>query len=243
MVKYSYKDSGIEWLGKIPEHWKVDRLRDLCVINDFALSNKTDKETLIDYLDISNVNSYGIVNFEDINQISFEEAPSRARRVVKKYDTVISSVRTNLQAVAYIDFDKPNLICSTGFFVCRPKFNKIVNEKFLYYFLLTEYSKDFFYSRSVGVSYPAIDDYKFSSINIPLPPLSEQKLIVKYLDQALAKLDKMVLIKFGEINPQKGISVSSQAGLLLEYRKSLIQECITGRKKVAIIKTEIINNA
>ena len=93
-MKYEYKNSGIEWLGEIPGHWKVDRLKDCCIINDNALGNKTPQEEIISYLDIGNVNSRGVVNFEEIRELSFEEAPSRARRVVKKYDTVISSVRT-----------------------------------------------------------------------------------------------------------------------------------------------------
>ncbi len=195
MKAYTYKDSGIEWLGKIPSHWKADRLRDLSSINTDALSSHTDENLSLDYLDIRNVNSLGIVNLNKIEKVSFKEAPSRARRKVEKFDTVISSVRTNLQAVAFVDFDKDNLICSTGFFVCRPKFNQILDKKYLYYFLLTDYSKDYFFSRSVGVSYPAIDDYKFSSVNLPLPPLSEQKNIVDFLDKAIARIDRIISVK------------------------------------------------
>ena len=199
MKSYSYKDSGIEWLGAIPSHWKADRLRDLSSINTDALSSHTDENLSLDYLDISNVNSLGIVNLNKIEKVSFKEAPSRARRKVEKFDIVISSVRTNLQAVAFIDFDKDNLICSTGFFVCRPKFNHILHEKYLYYFLLTDYSKDYFFSHSVGVSYPAIDDYKFSSVNLPLPPLSEQEAIVNFLDKAIARIDRIIGIKQEQI--------------------------------------------
>ncbi|WP_201618278.1 restriction endonuclease subunit S [Psychrobacter urativorans] len=199
MKAYTYKDSGIEWIGKVPSHWKVDRLRDLSSINTDALSSHTDKDFSLNYLDISNVNSLGVIDRNKIEKISFEHAPSRARRKVEKFDTVISSVRTNLQAVAFIDFDIENLICSTGFFVCRPKFTEILDEKYLYYFLLTDYSKDYFFSHSVGVSYPAIDDYKFSSVNLPLPPLSEQETIVEFLDKAIARIDRIISIKEEQI--------------------------------------------
>lgn len=189
------KNSGIEWLGEIPEHWNVDRLRDLCIVNDQALSNSTSPEFKLNYIDIGNVNSLGIVDFNQIEELTFDTAPSRARRKILVGDTIISSVRTNLQAVAFIDFNRENLIGSTGFFVCRPKFSEILDNKFLYYFLLNDYSKDYFFSHSVGVSYPAIDDYKFSSINIPLPPLPEQKAIADFLDKACARIDRIIAIK------------------------------------------------
>jgi type I restriction enzyme S subunit len=211
-MNYEYKNTGIEWLGEIPRHWKFDRLRDNCVINDKALGNRTPNETIINYLDISNVDSKGIVDFEEIRELIFEEAPSRARRITQKFDTVISSVRTNLQAVAYLDFEKENLICSTGFFVCRPIHQSKLDNKFLYYFLLTEYSKDYFFSRSVGVSYPAIDDYKFGSINLPFPPLPEQKAIADYLDKACKRIDNIIEIK----QKQLDALASNQSSVLFD---------------------------
>ncbi|MDQ5769469.1 restriction endonuclease subunit S [Thiothrix subterranea] len=195
MQPYSYRDSGIEWLGKIPTHWKVDRLRDQAVINDEALGTNTPVDYEIRYLDISNVNSQGIVDHDEIRPLAFADAPSRARRKVKKFDTVISSVRTNLQAVAHIDFDMENLVASTGFFVCRPKFLALVQPKYLYFFLLTEYSKEYFFSRSIGISYPAIDDYDFGSIHMPVPPIEEQRAIAGFLDEACGKIDAAIQVK------------------------------------------------
>jgi len=205
-----------------------NRLRDIVVINDVALSNNTPNDLVINYLDISNVNKYGIVDITDIRELTFEEAPSRARRVTKKNDTVISSVRTNLQAVAYIDFELPNFISSTGFFVCRPKFASIVKPKFLYYFLLSAYSKDFFFSHSTGVSYPAINDYKFGSINIFYPSLEKQEDIINQLESLRLKVNEMIK------------KTENQITTLQSYRKSLIHECVTGKKQVYMgdIKTK-----
>lgn len=114
-MKYSYRDSNINGLGKYPDHWKIDRLRDHIIINESTLSTKTDLQKFIRYIDITNVDVSGIVDMNNIKSLTFEEAPSRARRIVKKKNTIISSVRTNLQAVAYIDFDDKDLIASTGF--------------------------------------------------------------------------------------------------------------------------------
>lgn len=206
---------------KIPKNWKIDRLRDIAIINDKALSSSTSKDFEFKYIDISNVNNDGIIEMGDIKLMNFEESPSRARRITKKYDTIISSVRTNLQSVAYIDWnDDKKLIVSTGFFVVRPKFPKLLLPKFLYYFLLTTYSKDFFFSRSVGVSYPAINDYKFGSINVFLPEVSEQKKIV----------DKIDFLKKETIKLE--INLKTQIKTLKNYRKSLIHECVTGKRQV-----------
>lgn len=206
---------------QIPTEWKIDRLRDLVIINDNALSNNTDPDFLLKYIDIGNVNKYGIVNIESIEELSFDLAPSRARRVTCKYDTIISSVRTNLQAVAYIDMDIENLISSTGFFVCRPRFAEILKPKFLYYFLLTAYSKDYFFSNSTGVSYPAINDYRFGSIYIFVPPTDVQDKIIKRLDKLKTKVS------------ETASTIKSQIEQLKAYRKSLIHECVTGKKQVA----------
>ncbi len=206
---------------KIPSDWKIDRLKDVVVINDKALSSNTSKGFEFEYIDISNVNSDGIVEIENIKQMSFEESPSRARRITKKFDTIISSVRTNLQAVAYLDLEyNKQLIASTGFFVVRPKFPEILLPKFLYYFLLTSYSKDYFFSRSVGVSYPAINDYKFGSIRIFIPSQNEQKKIVKKLDR----------LKEETKNLENNLNY--QIKTLKNYRKSLIHEYVTGKKLV-----------
>lgn len=204
----------------VPNKWKIDRLRDVAIINEEALKSGTSSDFTFNYLDIGNVNRYGIIDIDNIKELNFETAPSRARRITKKYDTVISSVRTNLQAVAFIDNDIKNLISSTGFFVCRPKFTETLMSKFLYYFLLTVYSKDYFFSLSTGVSYPAIGDYSFGGINIFLPPIEEQKVIVEHLDKLKLKINSVTEL------------LNSQITTLQSYRKSLIHECITGKKQV-----------
>lgn len=230
-MKYSYRDSNINGLGKYPDHWKIDRLRDHIIINESTLSTKTDLQKFIRYIDITNVDVSGIVDMNNIKSLTFEEAPSRARRIVKKKNTIISSVRTNLQAVAYIDFDDKDLIASTGFFVCKPKFEEIIHPKFLYWILLTDYSKDYFFSLSTGVSYPAIGDYKFGSLNIPIPPIEEQLEISNYIDTISKKIDDIINIKFG-VSKIKTINSNNQINVLQEYRKSLIFECVTGKKQI-----------
>jgi type I restriction enzyme S subunit len=210
----AYKETGIEWIGKIPKHWKIERLGDVSKVNIASLPANTSENFKLRYIDISNVNYNGIASFENIEELTFEEAPSRARRIIKKNDIIISTVRPNLQAVAYINFDDENLICSTGFNVVSPK-NQSFDSKFLYYFLISEVAKQYFSACATGVGYPSISDYPFRSIKISIPPIAEQKAIAQYLDQATEQIDKAIEIK------------TKQLEKLETYKKSKIYEAVT----------------
>ena len=134
MSKYeTYKPSGIEWIGNYPKHWEFRRLKNVCSLNKEALSDKTPFDYLIEYIDIGNTNDKG--EFLELQEIEFSEAPSRARRKVEDGDTIISTVRTYLRAIAFIEQPKENLIVSTGFAVLNPIKRTLV-PKFLFYQVL-----------------------------------------------------------------------------------------------------------
>ena len=124
------KDSGIEWIGEIPEHWEVGRMKNLCNQNPNSLSEKTDKDIEFDYVDIGSVSfEKGVFNTE---HYKFSEAPSRARRKANFGDFIMSTVRTYLRAIDVIDTqEKANYIYSTGFAVLTPKAH--ISYKFLSY--------------------------------------------------------------------------------------------------------------
>ncbi len=129
-----YVDSGVEWLGSIPAGWEVKRLKDVATYNDEVLEEKTDPDYELEYVDISSVDLVqGITNQE---RMIFENAPSRARRKVRHGDTIISTVRTYLKAIATIRNPPPNMIVSTGFAVIRPK--KMFDPNYLAYILQSE---------------------------------------------------------------------------------------------------------
>lgn len=229
-MKYEYRNSGIEWIEKIPNHWKIDRLKDIAEINYAVLSTNTPSDYLLKYIDISNVNVKGIVSLDNIEEMEFEMAPSRARRIIKFGDIIISSVRPNLQAIAYIELNDDNLICSTGFNVIKTE-DKIVLSKYLYYYLLSEYSKNYFESRAKGVGYPAVADKDFNTLKVFIPPISEQTQIIKYLDRVCEDIEKVIQIKIGNSKIEDE-TTNNQINVLLSYKKALIQEVITGKKQV-----------
>lgn len=178
------------WLGGLPEHWSVKRLKYVSSINDEALPETTDPEYEFLYVDIGSVDATeGIQKKEPM---VFETAPSRARRIVRDGDTILSTVRTYLRAVASIEQPEDNLIVSTGFAVVRPRG---VAPKFLGYCLRSSYFIETVVSRSVGVSYPATNPTDVSCIEVPLPPLAEQQSIARFLDAQTARIDTLVAKK------------------------------------------------
>ncbi len=177
-----------------PEDWKADRIKDVAAINAAALSAGTDPDYEFDYLEISNVDYHGIIDTKAIERIRFEDAPSRARRKVVAECTVISSVRPNLQAVAFIPGVADDLVCSTGFNVVQPRHDKLL-PKFAYYHLISENARQYFEAAATGVGYPAIGDKEFNSISVQLPPLPEQRRIAAYLDASCAAIDAAVAAK------------------------------------------------
>lgn len=182
------------WLHTKPTDWWTDRLKDVSAINAASLPANTNSDYEFDYLEISNVDYHGIVDLEAIERLRYDDAPSRARRRVPKYCTLVSSVRPNLQAVAFIQLDSNDLVCSTGFNVVQPAEQKL-SVKFAYYTLISERARQYFEATAKGVGYPAVDDKDFGSFAVPLPTLPEQQRIAAYLDASCAAIDAAVVAK------------------------------------------------
>lgn len=194
--------------------WTCDRLKDVSLINVASLPADTDQDYEFDYLEISNVNYYGIAAPEAIERLRYEDAPSRARRRVVKNCTLVSSVRPNLQAVAFVDNGRKDFICSTGFNVVLPAEKKL-SPKFTYYALISEGARQYFEATAKGVGYPAIDDKDFGSLLMPLPPLPEQQRIAAYLDASCAAIDTAITAKRRQIET------------LDEVQRDIIQKTVT----------------
>lgn len=205
-----YKSSEVEWLGDVPEHWEVKRLRYLTTINDETLPENTAPDYELLYVDISSVDpSRGIVQKEPI---VFENAPSRARRIVRNGDTIVSTVRTYLRAISPVTEPEENLIVSTGFAVIRPN---NINRNYLSASIRAPYFIETVVSRSVGVSYPAINASEIGLISIPLPPIYEQHAIAAFLDRETGRIDTLIAKK------------KSLLSLLAEQRTALISRAVT----------------
>jgi len=206
----SYRDSGVEWLGQLPRDWRVLPLKAVASCNDEVLPESTASDTPIEYVEISGVEEgRGIVLTESV---TFGTAPSRARRVVRHGDVLISTVRTYLRAIATVAYPPGNLIASTGFAAIRPR---TVHAGFLGYLLHCEYLMSEVIARSVGISYPAINASELMRLKAPLPTPEEQRAIAAFLDRETAKIDALV-------EEQKRL-----IELLKEKRQAVISQAVT----------------
>jgi type I restriction enzyme S subunit len=164
------------------------RIKDIADINQKVLSENTPKNFMFRYIDISSVDSNG--NISESEPLYFGDAPSRARRVLRVNDIIISTVRTYLKAIAFISPNYKDYIASTGFAVLTPK--KDVNPNYIYYGLINNDFIDEVSKNSIGVSYPAITSSELSSLSVPLPSLPVQRRIVSYLDSKTSEIDQAI---------------------------------------------------
>ena len=207
------KDSGVEWIGEIPNKWEVKPIKYITGYNQESLGNDTPPDYELDYLEISDVNSVGEIGKP--THYSFSQSPSRCRRILKKNDIIISTVRTYLRSIGFIENEVKNLICSTGFCVLSP--NDVIKPKLLFYLIRSEWFISNVISQSIGVSYPGIQTEKLMGIKVLLSPTNEQTQIVEYLDQKTSEIDTTITLEHKKID------------LLKEYRQSLISQVVTGK--------------
>lgn len=207
-----YKNSGVEWIGEVPEHWGVKPIKFVVSYNDDSLTESESVNTPIRYVDISSVNhEEGISKTEEM---LFGNAPSRARRKAKTGDVIISTVRTYLKAVAAVDDNHADCIYSTGFAVLRARPNHI-HPSFLKWLALNELFIQAVESHSEGLSYPAINAPVLVGLKSTVPSLPEQTDIAIMLDRETARIDAIIAKKTRFIE------------LLREKRSALITHAVT----------------
>ncbi len=180
-------------------------------INRRALPETTTPDRPISYIDISTVDGEGRIG--PPGQFTFESAPSRARRLPAAGDTIVSTVRTYLRAIAFVDKTEPDTVCSTGFALVTP--GDRLDPRFLSYWLRSDPIVDEICARSVGVSYPGINASEIGCLPVPVLPKSEQRAIAAFLDRKTAVIDALIAKKERQIE------------LLQEKRRALIAQAVT----------------
>jgi type I restriction enzyme, S subunit len=172
-------------LTSVQTQWPMVRLKHLVQVNPETLGEDTDEGFEFQYIDIGSVRNGRITQTEVMR---FGTAPSRARRVVRAGDVLVSTVRTYLRAVAGVPADHAGHVASTGFAVLRPD-SEALDPRFLRYWCLSEPFISEVVARSVGVSYPAINASEVAALQTALPPLAAQRRIADYLDLKVHQLD------------------------------------------------------
>lgn len=198
MKKYEqYKNSGFEWIGKIPNHWNVNKFKNLY---KYGMGNTILKEQLSD--DLDKIPVYSATEKGDI----FGYIP-KANLILKPGDFVIPA-RGTIGSV----FEVTEESTCTQTTIYAKNFNKIINNRFAYYFMVGNRENLFYYDKT---AIPQITVSQVSNNPVVMPPLNEQTLIASYLDQKTSQIDSVIEKKKELIEKLK------------EYRQSLITEVVT----------------
>lgn len=199
--------------GKVPKGWKISYLKDVQDINRESLPASTDPNYMLKYITIEAVFTDRI-DFNKVPEYKFSEAPGRARRVIKKGDFIVSTVRPNLKGFARLQEEGDNWICSTGFATVSPIDKQVSN--FYFFQILSFIGEKQFASFISGSNYPAVTDRDFKQLKVYEAPFEEQIEIA-------AKIESVVTI----IN-KKQASINQ----LDKLKKSLMQNLLTGKVRI-----------
>ena len=205
------KGSDVEWIGEVPEHWKVRR------INDIAIQNKNKNSNLVETNLLSL--SYGRIIRKDFNT-SFGLLPEsfETYQVVNNGTVILrlTDLQNDQRSLRVGLANERGIITSAYLGLI---FNRLINSNFAYYLLhVYDLAKVFYWFGGGLRSTMRFDDIKV--IPFVIPPVDEQAAIAKYLDEKTAKIDHIVT------------AINTQIGKLKDLRKALINDVVAGKLKV-----------
>ena len=218
------KDSGVEWIGDIPNSWDVLKLKYVIAFIESGVSVNASQsaagEGKIGVLKTSSVSKYSFrpeenkeVNLDELGRVS---CPVRANTII------VSRMNTPelVGACGYVEQDYPNLFLPDRLW--QVHFLNSVVVKYVWYYLSSNYIRNYYSSLSSGTSSSMqnISKGQFENAHLLLPPPEVQRDIVKFLDKKCATLDSLVAEK------------ESLIADLEAYKKSLIFEVVTGKRRV-----------
>lgn len=190
------KDSGIEWIGEIPEHWNVVKIKYLAKIKsgDSISSNEIIQEGIYEVYGGNGLMGY--CNEKNVDGFNI---------IIGRVGALCGNVRL-ISESKYITDNALILNC----------FN---NSLYPYMYIMLKAAN--LNNLNTSNAQPLITGSKVLNVSLPIPPLHEQQMIATYLDKRCSEIDELISIKQQKIEKLK------------EYKKSLIFECVTGKRKVS----------
>jgi type I restriction enzyme S subunit len=216
------KDSGVEWIGEIPESWVKSRLDFLCDLKGRVgwKSLKSDEYVDKGYIFLSTPNIKNKeIDYENVNYITEERYLESPEIMLKNGDVLLVKDGSTLGIVNIVkNLPSPTTV-NSSIGVLKNKSTKLIPE-FLFYFLSSHYCQNIIDRMKGGMGVPHLFQSDIKKFEIFLPTILEQNQIVEFLDSKTIEIDDLMDLE------QKKID------LLKEYRQSLISEVVTGKIKV-----------
>ena len=164
-----------------PMRWTTLRLGQVCLQTEIRNPRKS-PATGFRYVDISSINSVQ-KKIAATRALLGANAPSRARREIRKDDVLVSSVRPNLNTAAIVPDELDREIASTGFCVLRAN-RKLIEPLYLFSYVISAAFVGAISSQVRGANYPAVSDKDIRNVCIPIPPLKEQRRFARIVETA-----------------------------------------------------------
>lgn len=215
------KDSGVDWIGEIPEHWEVRKLKTLSkkiVDGTHFTPNYIDEGIpFLRVTDLTNMQS-GVIQWEKVNRISVEEHKSLIKRAFGEKGDVLLSKNGTIGLTKVIDWDE-----EFSFFVslCLIKLRKEINPHYFTYFFNSPLVDEQLNFGSSRTSVTNLHLEKIKELLIVLPPINEQDKIIKAIDELTNPIAKAIRLKEQEIEKLK------------EYKTVLIEQVVKGKVRVS----------
>lgn len=213
------KDSGIEWIGKIPLHWEIQRLKQLISKPLQYGANESGEiynEDYPRYIRITDINVEDNSLKEDGKlSLSIE----KAKDYILENNDILFARSGATVGKTFLYKSEYGLSAFAGYLI-RAKINKKIRAQYLYYYTLSKVYEEWKNRIFIQATIQNIGANKYNNLEISLPLFEEQKKIIDYLDKKCSEIDKAISGKEQLIEK------------LTEYKKSLIYECVTGKRKV-----------
>jgi len=194
----------------VPRGWAVARLGDFCVER---VEQREPGEGTVPYIDIGSIDR-ATKTIGELEYVTGENAPTRARQWVRQGDVLVSMTRPNLNAVALVTPALDGAVASTGFDVLRPL--GVLPELVLNRVRSQDFVVDVCDGLQ-GVVYPAIRPHDVRQHELPVPPLPEQRRIVDAIESYFSRLDDAV------------VTLERAQRNLRRYRASVLKAAVEGR--------------
>ena len=212
------KDSGVEWIGEIPEHWEVSKIKFTTYVKGRIGWQGLRADEFIDegpYLVTGTDFVDGLVNWDSCYHISMERYNEAPPIQLRENDLLITKDGT-IGKVAIVKNKPKYAILNSGIFVTRPKNSAYLTE-FMYWILNSQVFNKFIQYMSLGSTIVHLYQQTFENFSFPITNLNEQKTIAHFLDRKVAEIDGLIS------------DIKLQIQKLKEYRQSLISEAVTGK--------------
>lgn len=209
-----YKDSGVEWIREIPEHWKTTRLKYLKKSPFMYGANESaelDNPNLPRFIRITDIDFNGNLKEETFKSLPLELAEPY---LLEEGDILFARSGASV-GKTFIYERKWGPACFAGYLIRFQTDESKAIPKFIYYFCQTSIYEDWIKENTIQSTIQNVSAEKYSSLILPVPPLNTQNIIVNYLDQKTAEIDSLIADK------EKLIE------LLQEQRQAIITQAVT----------------